>query len=185
MVNSPQFNPNDRTTLKDGVFRNRAVTDTMEPGSTAKPFTVAMALESGRVGSETLVETGPGYYRVGGHTIHDVRDYGEITVFDVLAKSSNVGSTKISLAFPFADLFDTFKAVGFGKVASDLPGEISGNLVPRERPIEHATYSYGYGFSTTPLQLARAYTGCPLATNPSGFLSRVTGSSSPSVAKTV
>ena len=158
MVNSPQFNPNDRSTLKDGVFRNRAVTDIMEPGSTAKPFTVAMALESGRVGSETLVETAPGYYRIGGHTIHDVRNYGEITVFDVLAKSSNVGSTKIALAFPFADLFDTYKAVGFGKLASNLPGEISGNLVPRERPIEHATYSYGYGFSTTPLQLARAYT---------------------------
>ncbi|MEM7193570.1 MAG: penicillin-binding protein 2 [Pseudomonadota bacterium] len=158
MVNSPQFNPNDRSTLKKGVFRNRAVTDIMEPGSTAKPFTVAMALESGKIGPETLVETSPGYHRVGGRTIHDVRDYGEITVFDVIAKSSNVGSAKIALAFPFDSLYDTYRDVGFGSSTRTLPDEISGSLYRRERAIEHATMSYGYGFSATPLQLARAYT---------------------------
>jgi len=158
MVNSPQFNPNDRSTMKKGVFRNRAVTDILEPGSTAKPFTVAMALESGQVGANTMVDTAPGYYRVGGHTIHDLHDYGEISVFDVLVHSSNVGSAKLALAFPFDDLYDTFKAAGFGERSSALPGEISGSLVKRTRAIEHATLSYGYGFSSTPLQLARAYT---------------------------
>jgi len=163
MVNAPHFNPNDRGTLKKGVFRNRAVTDTLEPGSTAKPFTIAMALESGQVGVNTMVDTAPGYYRVGGHTIHDVHDYGEISVFDVIVHSSNVGSAKLALAFPFEDLFHTFEDVGFGVKAADLPGEISGVLVERTRPIEHATLSYGYGFSATPLQIARAYTA--LATN--------------------
>ncbi|MGI9319683.1 MAG: peptidoglycan D,D-transpeptidase FtsI family protein [bacterium] len=158
MVNSPQFNPNDRNTLKKGVFRNRAVTDTLEPGSTAKPFTVAMALESGQVGVNTLVDTSPGYYRIGGHTIRDVHNYGEISIFDVIVHSSNIGSAKLAMAFPFDDLFETLQSVGFGIKTSELPGEVSGSLVRRTRPIEHATISYGYGFSSTPLQLARAYT---------------------------
>ena len=158
MVNSPQFNPNDRKTLKKGVFRNRAVTDTLEPGSTTKPFTVAMALESGQVGINTLVDTSPGYYRIGGHTIRDVHNYGEISIFDVIVHSSNIGSAKLAMAFPFDSLFETLQSVGFGEKTSDLPGEVSGSLVRRTKPIEHATISYGYGFSSTPLQLARAYT---------------------------
>ncbi len=158
MVNSPQFNPNDRNTLKKGVFRNRAVTDTLEPGSTTKPFTVAMALESGQVGANTMVDTSPGYYRVGGHTIHDVHNYGEISIFDVIVHSSNIGSAKLAMAFPFESLFETLQSVGFGEKTSNLPGEVSGTLMRRSRPIEHATISYGYGFSSTPLQLARAYT---------------------------
>ncbi len=158
MVTSPQFNPNDRVSIRPGVFRNRSVTDVIEPGSTTKPFTVAMALESGQVGAETLVDTAPGYYRIGGSTIHDVHDYGEISVFDVLVHSSNIGSAKIAMAFPFDRLFDTLSLVGFSERASSLPGEIKGVLVKRERPIEHATVSFGYGFSVTPLQLARAYT---------------------------
>ncbi|MEJ2176857.1 MAG: penicillin-binding transpeptidase domain-containing protein, partial [Gammaproteobacteria bacterium] len=141
-----------------GVFRNRAVTDTLEPGSTTKPFTVAMALESGQVGVNTLVDTSPGYYRVGGHTIRDVHNYGEISIYDVIVHSSNIGSAKLALAFPFESLFETLQSVGFGEKSSDLPGEVSGSLVRRTRPIEHATISYGYGFSSTPLQLARAYT---------------------------
>ena len=163
MVNSPQFNPNDRNTLKKGVFRNRAVTDTLEPGSTTKPFTVAMALETGQVGVNTMVDTSPGYYRVGGHTIRDVHNYGEISIFDVIVHSSNIGSAKLAMAFPFDALFETLRSVGFGDKTSNLPGEVSGALVKRTRPIEHATISYGYGFSSTPLQLARAYTA--LATN--------------------
>ena len=158
MVNSPQFNPNDRNTLKKGVFRNRAVTDTLEPGSTSKPFTVAMALETGQVGVNTMVDTSPGYHRIGGHTIRDVHNYGEISIFDVIVHSSNIGSAKLALAFPFDALFETLQSVGFGEKTSDLPGEVSGALVKRTRTIEHATISYGYGFSSTPLQLARAYT---------------------------
>ncbi len=158
MVTSPQFNPNDRGTLKSGVFRNRTVTDVVEPGSTAKPFTVAMALDSGQVGANTMVDTAPGWYRIGGSTIRDVHDYGEISVFDVLVHSSNIGSAKIAMAFPFDRLFETLQSVGFDEPAGDLPGEIRGALVRRSRPIEHATISFGYGFSVTPLQLARAYT---------------------------
>ncbi len=158
MVTAPQFNPNDRGSLKNGIFRNRAVTDILEPGSTAKPFTIAMALESGTVGVDTLVDTSPGAWRVGGRTIRDVHDYGELSVFDVLVKSSNIGSAKIALALPFDDLFDTLKDVGFGSIAGSLPGETPGVLRRRSRQIEHATMAYGYGFSTTPLQLARAYT---------------------------
>ncbi len=158
MVTAPQFNPNNRGSLKDGIFRNRAVTDVLEPGSTAKPFTIAMALESGMVGVDTLVDTSPGVWRVGGRTISDVHDYGELSVFDVLVKSSNIGSAKIALDLPFADLFDTLQSVGFGSIAGFLPSETPGVLRPRSREIEHATMAYGYGFSATPLQLARAYT---------------------------
>ena len=158
MVNAPQFNPNDRSTLKHGVFRNRAVTDLLEPGSTTKPFTVGMALDSGKVGADTMVDTAPGYHRVGGHTIRDVHNYGEISLFDVIVHSSNVGSAKLAMAFPYDDLYGTLEDVGFGKKVTNLPGEISGTLIDRRRPIEHATLSYGYGFSATPLQLARAYT---------------------------
>jgi len=158
MVNSPQFNPNDRGSMTEGVFRNNAVTDILEPGSTAKPFTIAMVLESGEMGPDTMVDTDPGYYRVGGHTIRDVHNYGEISVFDVVVHSSNVGSAKLALAFPFDDLYHTFEKAGFGSRAGSLPGEITGVLAKRTRQIEHATLAYGYGFSATPLQLARAYT---------------------------
>jgi len=158
MVNSPQFNPNDRGSLTQGVFRNRAVTDTLEPGSTIKPFTIAMGLESGKVGPETMINTKPGKYHIGGHTISDIRNYGEISLFEVIVHSSNVGSAKLALAFPFEYLYETLERIGFGKVASSLPGEVSGTLKKRLRKIEHATLSYGYGLSVTPLQLARAYT---------------------------
>ncbi len=158
MVTSPQFNPNDRSSLTAGVFRNRPVTDMVEPGSTVKPFTVAMALESGKIGPDTLVDTSPGYYQLAGHRIRDMRNYGEISVFDVVVHSSNVGSAKLALAFPFDDLYNTLDAVGFGDQAGNLPGEISGILKKRRHKIEHATLAYGYGFSATLLQLARAYT---------------------------
>ncbi len=158
MVTAPQFNPNDRDSLKGGIFRNRAVTDILEPGSTTKPFTIGMALESGTVGVDTLIDTSPGIWRVGGRAIRDVHDYGELSVFDVLVRSSNIGSAKIALALPFGDLFATLQEVGFGSMAGFLPGETPGILKRRSREIEHATMAYGYGFSATPLQLARAYT---------------------------
>ena len=158
MVNSPQFNPNDRGSFAGGASRNRAVTDVVEPGSTAKPFTIAMAMESGGVGPESMVDTSPGYYRISGGTIHDVHDYGNISVFDIIVHSSNIGAAKLALSLPFDNLFSTFQNVGFGQIAGSLPGEITGVLKKRTRKIEHATFSYGYGFSVTPLQLARAYT---------------------------
>jgi len=160
MVNSPQFNPNDRSTITGGAFRNRSVTDVFEPGSTIKPFTAAMALESGRMDVDTLVDTEPGHIRVGGHTITEARNhnYGTLSLAEVVVKSSNVGVTKIALQLPYDDLYNTLAAVGFGQRAAGLPGEVAGTLPHRTRPIEHATLSYGYGLSATPLQLARAYT---------------------------
>ncbi|MDA8014478.1 MAG: penicillin-binding protein 2 [Gammaproteobacteria bacterium] len=158
MVNSPQFNPNNRATLDASAYRNRSVTDLIEPGSTVKPFSVAMALESGKVRPETMVETAPGKMRLGSRTISDVRNFGEIPVIDVIAKSSNVGVAKLALEFPYDDLFGTFAALGFGKRAGGLPGEVSGVLERRPRRVDHATLAYGYGMSVTPLQLARAYT---------------------------
>ena len=158
MVNSPQFNPNNRSSITPGVFRNRTVANVMEPGSTAKPFTIGMVLENGSVTPDTLIDTSPGYYRVPGYTIRDVHNYGEISVFDVLVHSSNVGVSKLALGLPFDDLYNTFRGVGFGQRSGTLPGETSGVLTKRTRKIEHATLSYGYGFSATPLQLARAYT---------------------------
>ena len=117
MVNSPQFNPNDRRTITGGAFRNRSVTDVLEPGSTLKPFTAAMALESGAFDSRSLVDSAPGRISVGGHTITEARDhnYGELSLADVVVKSSNVGVTKIALQLPYDELYDALSAAGFGR----------------------------------------------------------------------
>lgn len=160
MVNEPSFNPNNRGQLRSSNFRNRAVTDVLEPGSTIKPFTIAMALASRQYGPDTRVDTSPGTYRIGRHTIRDVHDYGLLTVSRVVSKSSNVGAAKIALSLPAKDLWQTLRAVGFGvSTGSGLPGEVSGRLSARKqwRSIEHATLAFGYGLSSTPLQLARAY----------------------------
>ncbi len=159
MANSPQFNPNDRSSLRKGVFRNRIITDTLEPGSIVKPFTVSMALESGEISIGTQVDTSPGVYRIDGRNIRDVRDYGRLSVADVITHSSNIGVAKIALAFPFKRLFNNLSAAGFGHLSgSNLLGEVNGRLTKRTRPIEHATMAYGYGLSATLIQIARAYT---------------------------
>ncbi len=158
MVNSPQFNPNDRATIRPGAFRNRSVTDVFEPGSTIKPFTIAAALERGQWDAASIVDTSPGHHQIGGHKVHDARDYGKLSLFDVVVHSSNVGAAKVALDLPGNALFDSFSALGFGRRAAQLPGEANGVLLARRRPIERATFSYGYGLSVTALQLARAYT---------------------------
>lgn len=161
MVNEPSFNPNNRLDRDRDKFRNRAVVDQFEPGSTIKPFTVAMALESGRFGPDTRVDTTPGIYRIGGHRVRDTRDYGLLTVTKVLVKSSNIGAAKIAMSLEPDALVETLRQLGFGRPTHvGLPGEAVG-LVPerkRWRPIEHATLSFGYGLSATALQLARSYT---------------------------
>ncbi len=160
MVNVPDYNPNRRDRSTGAALRNRAVTDLLEPGSTIKPFTVAMALQSGRFDVDTVIDTSGGRYRVGGHTIHDVHDYGKLTVSRVIVKSSNIGAAKIAMEFPPLLLYHTLRDVGFGAPTGvELPGERSGNLPQRKRwrPIEHATLSYGYGLSATPVQIAQAY----------------------------
>ncbi len=160
MVNEPGFNPNNRGELQSARFRNRAVTDVVEPGSTMKPFTVALAIGSGKVSPQTRIDTAPGVMRIGRHRIRDVHDYGLLSVSRVLVKSSNIGAAKIALQLDARDLYRYLRGLGFGaSTDSGLPGEVAGTLVERRRwrPIEQATLAYGYGLSATPLQLARAY----------------------------
>jgi len=160
MVNQPTYNPNNRESLRSSHYRNRAVTDVFEPGSTVKPFTVAMALESGQYRPDTMINTAPGTLRVGPNTIHDTHDYGLINVSTVIAKSSNVGASKIALSLPEDRLWNMFHKVGFGSLSgADFPGETAGTLPDYHRwyPIDHATFSFGYGLSVSTLQLARAY----------------------------
>lgn len=161
MTNYPSFNPNNRDEIDSEYVRNRAVTDSFEPGSTVKPFTVLAGLESGKFTSDTVINTHPGILRVGRNRIHDHRDYGEIDLETILQKSSNVGATKIALGVEPERFWRIFSAMGFGSTStSQFPGEVSGSLAhySKWRSIERATLSYGYGLSTTALQLARAYT---------------------------
>jgi cell division protein FtsI (penicillin-binding protein 3) len=172
MVNQPSFNPNNRDDLKGYLYRNRVVTDTFEPGSTVKPFTIAAALESGLFKPSTIVNTSPGYLMVGHNTIRDEHDYGRINLLQIIQKSSNVGASKIALTINPELLLHVHEHVGFGELTgSGLPGEVSGTLhTPHVwRDIERATLSYGYGLAVTNLQLARAY--CVLASG--GFLKPV------------
>lgn len=160
MVNQPSYNPNNRVNLRGDVSRNRAVTDVFEPGSTIKPFTVAAALESGRFTVGTQLETSPGFMRVGTHTIRDANDYGRIDLTTLLAKSSNIGATKLALALAPREFWDVFHKAGFGQTSgSGFPGEAGGFLgnYARWNEVERATLSFGYGLSVTPLQLAQAY----------------------------
>jgi len=160
MVSMPDFNPNDRAELKSARFRNRSITDSFEPGSTMKPFTVAMALEDGVVEPETLIDAQNGFYYIGRSRISDTKPYGEISVSDVIKKSSNIGSAKIAMMMPPRDLYDTYRELGFGSTNGlKISGEHKGILAKRKkwRPIEHATLSYGYGLSVNTLQLARSY----------------------------
>jgi len=173
MVNQPSFNPHRRTEISADVFRNRVVTDLFEPGSTIKPFTVAAALESGRYHPSTLIDTQPGYIKVGRKTVRDLHNYGVLDVSGVIKKSSNVGASKIALSLQPDLLWRTFSKVGFGHPSSsDFPGERTGKLRDYRtwKPIEQATMAFGYGLSVTGLQLARAY--CSIAAD--GILLPVT-----------
>lgn len=160
MVNQPSFNPNNRQRKDQAGFRNRALTDLFEPGSTVKSFTAAAGLESGLWTPTTLLETSPGYMRVGRKTIRDIHNYGTIDVTTMITKSSNVGATKIALSMEPDALPDMFRRLGFGESTGlGFPGEAVGVLPARERwkPLEIATLSYGYGLSVTATQLTQAY----------------------------
>ncbi len=160
MVNQPSFNPNDRSRLQLSATRNRAVTDLLEPGSVMKPLTMVAALESGKFHPATVVDTSPGYLRIGRKTFSDHRNYGELDIGGILAKSSQVGTTKIAMQLEPEDIRDVFDRVGLGQsTGTGFPGESAG-LLPskrRWRPVETATLAFGYGMAVTPLQLARAY----------------------------
>ncbi|HSG75384.1 MAG TPA: penicillin-binding protein 2 [Burkholderiales bacterium] len=161
LANVPSFNPNNRARLSGAQIRNRAVTDVFEPGSTLKPFTVALALESGRVSPSTLVHIGNGGLRIANYTIQDPHPETDLSVAQVIQKSSNVGAARIALALRREDMWSLFERAGFG-VAPHIgfPGEASGRLRAAEswRPIEQATMAYGHGISVSLMQLARAYT---------------------------
>jgi len=160
MVNQPTFNPNDRAQLKPAGYKNRAVTDLVEPGSTIKPFVVAAALASGKFRTDSIIDTNPGMVKVGIKMIEDKHNLGAIDLTTALAKSSNVAMTRIALTLGAETLHDTLSKVGFGRVTtSGYPGESAGLLTQYAhwRPITTATVSYGYGLSATPLQLAHAY----------------------------
>ncbi len=160
MVNQPTFNPNDRGQINAAAYRNRAATDLIEPGSSIKPFIVAAALQSGRYDAASVVDTSPGFIRVGAKLIEDEHPQGSMNLAQVLAKSSNVGMTKIALSLEPQQLHSTLSALGFGRVtASGFPGESAGvfSHFSNWRPIGIASMSYGYGLSVTPLQLAQAY----------------------------
>lgn len=160
MVNQPSFNPNDRSQLKPSAIRNRAVTDVIEPGSTMKPLTMVAALESGRYQPDSVIDTSPGYVRVGQKTLLDPVNYGKLTLQRIITKSSQVGISKLALSLEPQHIWEVFHRFGLGQpTGSDFPGEQVGVLPnhPRWRPIERATFAFGYGLSITPLQLAHAY----------------------------
>lgn len=160
MVNQPSYNPNGSRSGRGGRLRNRALTDVFEPGSTMKPFTVAIALETGQLKAGSIIDTTPGTLRVGHNLVKDHRNYGRIDLATVLSKSSNVGASKIALSLPRETLWQGFSALGFGQsTASSFPGEAAGQLTAYQRwaEIDQATLSFGYGLSVTPLQLVSAY----------------------------
>jgi cell division protein FtsI (penicillin-binding protein 3) len=160
LANWPGFDPAHRTALSQDRVRDRAVTDTFEPGSTLKPFSIATAIEAGLVTPWTVIDTSPGRIVVDGRTISDEHPHGVLTVEQVLAKSSNVGTTRIALGLPAQALWDTLAGVGFGQPPhAGLSGEVAGRLRPAAswKPVEQATIAYGYGVSVSLLQLAHAY----------------------------
>ena len=159
MVNQPSYNPNNRVNLDLSAVRNRAATDEFEPGSTVKPFTVAVALESGYQ-SESEIDTHPGFVRVGDFTVRDPSNRGVINLSEIVAKSSQVGISKLALTLNAYDVWSMFQDVGFGQgTGFGFPGERAGYLPNHRRwsDIERATFAYGYGLTVTPLQLASAY----------------------------
>ena len=160
MVNQPTFNPNDRGQSTAAMYRNRAATDIIEPGSSIKPFVVAAALQSGRYDAASIVDTGPGYIRVGNKVIEDEHPHGAMGLAQILALSSNVGMTIIALSLEPKQIWTTLTQLGFGRVtASEFPGESAGVLSGYSswRTNGISSLSRGYGLSVTPLQLAQAY----------------------------
>ncbi len=160
MVNQPAYNPNNRAHTKMAWYRNRAVTDMFEPGSVIKPFTIALALKSGKYTPDTQIDTHSGWMKIGGYRIRDDLNYGVVTLTELLQKSSNIAAAKVLFSLQAEDYWQLLKSLGFGqRTSSGFPGEASGQLVPQTSwvPSVLATLSYGYGLSVTPLQLAHAY----------------------------
>lgn len=161
LANFPSYVPSKRQNLTGAQLRNRALTDTFEPGSTMKPFIAALALEKGMVRPTTVIQTAPGRLTIGGSTISDAHPHGPLTVSEVIQKSSNVGTVKLAMQLQPREMWELYTEVGFGQRPQlPFPGVVSGKLRAHKtwRPIEQATMSYGYGLSASLFQLARAYT---------------------------
>ena len=161
LANWPTYNPNNREKLTGAQLRNRALTDTYEPGSVMKPFTAALALENGKVRFDTVINCAPGRMTIGSATISDAHPHGPLTVAQVIQKSSNIGTAKIAALLSPEQMWTMFDAIGLGQAPRlGFPGEVGGRLRPWKgwRPIEQATMSYGHGLSVSLMQLARAYT---------------------------
>ncbi len=164
LANYPSFDPSNRANLTGAQLRNRALTDVFEPGSTMKPLVVALALETGRVKPDTVINTAPGSLVVGPLVVKDAHPHAALTVSEVIQKSSNVGAARIAMGMPARELWELFSSVGYGQRPQiAFPGAVTGRLKPAKswRPVEQATMAYGYGLSASLLQMARAYT--PLA----------------------
>lgn len=160
LANLPTYDPNNRSVLTGAQLRNRVMTDTFEPGSTMKPFTVALALDTNRVTPNTTIQTSPGVMAIGPALIHDSHPHGMLSVAEIIEKSSNIGTAKIALEMPAEEMWDMFTTVGFGQQPKfGFPGAVAGRVRPFKswRPIEQATMSYGQGISVSLIQLARAY----------------------------
>ena len=161
LANYPSYSPSKRPSLSGALLRNRALTDTFEPGSTMKPFIAALALEKGLVTPTTLIQTAPGRLMIGGTAINDSHPHGMLTVNEVIQKSSNVGTVKLAMQMQAREMWEMYSQVGFGqKPQVVFPGAVSGRLRAYKswRPIEQASMSYGYGLSISLFQLAHAYT---------------------------
>ncbi len=161
LANYPSYAPGKRQNLSGAQLRNRALTDTFEPGSVMKPFTIGLGLETGRVTPQTLIDTGAGKLTITGSTISDSHPNGVLTVEGVIQKSSNIGTTKIAMQMQAREMWELYSSAGFGqKPQISFPGAVSGKLRPYKtwRPIEQATMSYGYGLSASLFQMARSYT---------------------------
>jgi cell division protein FtsI (penicillin-binding protein 3) len=159
MANVPSYNPNSRGHYDKETYRNRAVTDTFEPGSVIKTFSIASALETGLFTPSTIIDTNPSYMVVHGNKVSDIHNYGVLDVTGVLQHSSNVGVTKMVLSSPPEQLIGLLQRCGFGqRTESTYPGESEGGIVHIKdaNPFVLATLSFGYGLSVTALQLAKA-----------------------------
>ncbi|MFM2484819.1 peptidoglycan D,D-transpeptidase FtsI family protein [Celerinatantimonas yamalensis] len=160
MANSPSFNPNDRSQLQSYRYRNRAVTDAYEPGSTMKPFVMLTALEKGVANKNTIIDNRPGYIRIDHHIVRDDEILGKMNLTTILEKSSNIGAATLAIRSGINSILNTFYSVGFGNVSgTGLDGESTG-IIPQRRhwsDFELATLAFGYGLTVTPLQLAHAY----------------------------
>ncbi|EGQ8085567.1 penicillin-binding transpeptidase domain-containing protein [Vibrio vulnificus] len=160
MVNAPSYNPNNRSDWQSYKMRNRIITDSLEPGSTVKPFVILAALENGVATKDTMIDTGNGILQVGGSRVRDTSKVGKADLTEILKKSSNIGVTKLSMEMPVEAILGMYNSVGLGEPSGlNLVGEVTGIFPTRSRwsPIERATLSFGYGLSITPIQLAHAY----------------------------